>query len=109
MKITPVKTWACLAEARQLMCGCTSCNYWLSWQMYGVMCVAMTATPGRLVDHLENTKGFHLRGLKYLVMDEADRILNMDFQTEVSEQTRRDSLRVHSGFTRGGMRDILSP
>jgi len=25
------------------------------------------ATPGRLQDHLENTKGFSLRGLKYLV------------------------------------------
>lgn len=42
------------------------------------------ATPGRLIDHLENTKGFNLRALKYLVMDEADRILNMDFETEVS-------------------------
>lgn len=41
------------------------------------------ATPGRLVDHLENTKGFNLRSLRYLVMDEADRILNMDFETEV--------------------------
>lgn len=41
------------------------------------------ATPGRLVDHLENTKGFNLRALKYLVMDEADRILNMDFEQEV--------------------------
>ncbi|XP_064613945.1 probable ATP-dependent RNA helicase DDX47 isoform X3 [Liolophura sinensis] len=41
------------------------------------------ATPGRLVDHLENTKGFSLRSLKYLVMDEADRILNMDFEQEV--------------------------
>ena len=42
------------------------------------------ATPGRLVDHLENTKGFSLRSVKYLVMDEADRILNMDFGEEVS-------------------------
>lgn len=42
-----------------------------------------TATPGRLIDHMENTKGFSLRALKYLVMDEADRILNMDFETEV--------------------------
>ena len=25
------------------------------------------ATPGRLIDHLENTKGFSLRSLKYLV------------------------------------------
>ena len=27
----------------------------------------LLATPGRLVDHLENTKGFNLRSLKYLV------------------------------------------
>jgi ATP-dependent RNA helicase DDX47/RRP3 len=37
------------------------------------------ATPGRLIDHLENTKGFSLRNLKYLVLDEADRLLDMDF------------------------------
>ncbi|VDM97860.1 unnamed protein product [Thelazia callipaeda] len=45
----------------------------------------IVATPGRLVDHLENTKGFNLRALKYLVMDEADRILNMDFEVEVEK------------------------
>lgn len=45
----------------------------------------IVATPGRLVDHLENTKGFSLRALKYLVMDEADRILNMDFEQEVDK------------------------
>eukprot|EP00929_Paragymnodinium_shiwhaense_P045014 TRINITY_DN23053_c0_g1_i1.p1 TRINITY_DN23053_c0_g1~~TRINITY_DN23053_c0_g1_i1.p1 ORF type:complete len:515 (+),score=188.63 TRINITY_DN23053_c0_g1_i1:98-1642(+) len=39
----------------------------------------VVATPGRLVDHLENTKGFHLKSIKYLVMDEADRLLSMDF------------------------------
>merc|ERR1719359_1573413 len=39
----------------------------------------VVATPGRLVDHLENTKGFHLKTIKYLVMDEADRLLSMDF------------------------------
>lgn len=27
----------------------------------------LIATPGRLVDHLENTKGFNLRALKFLV------------------------------------------
>ncbi|XP_060562332.1 probable ATP-dependent RNA helicase DDX47 [Ruditapes philippinarum] len=45
----------------------------------------IVATPGRLVDHLENTKGFNLRSLKFLVMDEADRILNMDFEQEVDK------------------------
>lgn len=39
----------------------------------------IVATPGRLQDHLENTKGFSLRTLKYLVLDEADRLLDMDF------------------------------
>ena len=39
----------------------------------------IVATPGRLMDHLENTKGFSLRNLKYLVMDEADRLLDLDF------------------------------
>jgi len=45
----------------------------------------LTATPGRLVDHLINTKGFHLRKIKYLVMDEADRILSMDFEKEINQ------------------------
>ncbi|XP_011494983.1 PREDICTED: probable ATP-dependent RNA helicase DDX47 [Ceratosolen solmsi marchali] len=48
----------------------------------------IVATPGRLVDHLENTKGFNLRSLKFLVMDEADRILNMDFEVEVDKILR---------------------
>ncbi|KAK6531692.1 ribosomal RNA processing protein [Orbilia ellipsospora] len=39
----------------------------------------IVATPGRLLDHLENTKGFSLRSIKYLVMDEADRLLDLDF------------------------------
>lgn len=43
------------------------------------------ATPGRLVDHLEKTKGFNLSALKYLVLDEADRILNMDFEKEIDK------------------------
>ncbi|XP_036329747.1 probable ATP-dependent RNA helicase DDX47, partial [Rhagoletis pomonella] len=43
------------------------------------------ATPGRLLDHLENMKGFNLKAIKYLVMDEADRILNMDFEVELDK------------------------
>ncbi|GMF35301.1 unnamed protein product [Phytophthora lilii] len=43
------------------------------------------ATPGRLVDHLENTKGFSLRTMKFLVLDEADRMLSMDFEEEINQ------------------------
>jgi len=34
------------------------------------------ATPGRLVDHIHKTKGFHLNELRYLVLDECDRIMD---------------------------------
>ncbi|KAJ1729480.1 ribosomal RNA processing protein [Coemansia sp. Benny D160-2] len=45
----------------------------------------VVCTPGRLQDHLENTKGFSLRTLKYLVMDEADRLLDMDFGPKIDQ------------------------
>ena len=34
------------------------------------------ATPGRLVDHLEHTKGFEIGNLQFLIVDEADRTLD---------------------------------
>ena len=43
------------------------------------------ATPGRLVDHLSNTKGFHLRKLRFLILDEADRMLSLDFEEELNQ------------------------
>lgn len=43
----------------------------------------VVATPGRLVDHLQNTKGFSLRYTKCLILDEADRMLSMDFEKEL--------------------------
>lgn len=40
----------------------------------------VVATPGRLLDHLEQTPGFTLQHLRYLVIDEADRLLNQSYQ-----------------------------
>ncbi|XP_074306910.1 DEAD-box ATP-dependent RNA helicase 10-like [Silene latifolia] len=45
----------------------------------------VVATPGRLMDHLTNTKGFSLRTLKYLVLDEADRLLNKEFEKSLDD------------------------
>ncbi|KAK9452267.1 P-loop containing nucleoside triphosphate hydrolase protein [Limtongia smithiae] len=39
----------------------------------------IVTTPGRLVDHIQSTKGFTLQHLRYLVIDEADRLLNQSF------------------------------
>mmetsp|Transcript_11593 Transcript_11593/g.29623 ORF Transcript_11593/g.29623 Transcript_11593/m.29623 type:complete len:624 (+) Transcript_11593:158-2029(+) len=43
----------------------------------------LVATPGRLLDHLQNTKGFVFRNLACLVIDEADRILEIGFEKEM--------------------------
>ncbi|CED84413.1 atp-dependent rrna helicase rrp3 [Phaffia rhodozyma] len=53
----------------------------------------IVATPGRLVDHIESTTGFvkssagrpSLQDVKYLVLDEADRLLDMDFGPSITE------------------------
>ncbi|BGP58105.1 ATP-dependent RNA helicase dbp6 [Rhodotorula sphaerocarpa] len=39
----------------------------------------LIATPGRLMDHLKSTAGFSLQHLRYLVVDEADRLLTQSF------------------------------
>ncbi|KAL9040785.1 MAG: hypothetical protein Q9180_001701 [Flavoplaca navasiana] len=43
------------------------------------------ATPGRLLDHLQNTKGFVYKNIKALVIDEADRILEVGFEDEMRQ------------------------
>jgi ATP-dependent RNA helicase DDX18/HAS1 len=43
----------------------------------------LVATPGRLLDHLQNTKGFNTKNLKMLIIDEADRILEVGFEEEM--------------------------
>ncbi|KAL8704350.1 MAG: hypothetical protein Q9201_002501 [Fulgogasparrea decipioides] len=43
------------------------------------------ATPGRLLDHLQNTNGFVYKNIKALVIDEADRILEVGFEDEMRQ------------------------
>ena len=41
------------------------------------------ATPGRLLDHLQNSQGFVTRNLLVFCMDEADRILEIGFEDDL--------------------------
>ncbi|XP_021113378.1 ATP-dependent RNA helicase DDX51 isoform X2 [Heterocephalus glaber] len=49
----------------------------------GFRCLAdiVVATPGRLVDHINQTPGFSLQQLRFLVVDEADRMIDSMHQS----------------------------
>lgn len=48
----------------------------------------LVATPGRLLDHLQNTRRFLYKNLKCLIIDEADRILDIGFEEEMKQIIR---------------------
>ncbi|PKA54082.1 DEAD-box ATP-dependent RNA helicase 31 [Apostasia shenzhenica] len=56
-------------------------------RMHANPCQILVATPGRLRDHIENTPGFasRLLGVKVLVLDEADRLLDMGFRKDIEK------------------------
>ena len=45
----------------------------------------IVATPGRLLDHMENTKNFDYSKINMLIIDEADKILKIGFEEEIKE------------------------
>ena len=49
----------------------------------------IVATTGRLLDHVHNTKGFSLEDVEVLVLDEADRLIEMGFRDEVTNIVRQ--------------------
>lgn len=48
-------------------------------------CVILICTPGRLLYHLENTQALKLDNLKYMIFDEADRMLDLGFEREMNK------------------------
>ncbi|KAJ5165840.1 ATP-dependent RNA helicase dbp7 [Penicillium capsulatum] len=43
----------------------------------------LVATPGRLVDHLDNTQVLDVSNVRWLVLDEGDRLMDMGFEEEL--------------------------
>lgn len=52
-------------------------------QKLGKGVTIIVATPGRLLDHLNNTPEFLTKNLQCLIIDEADRILQIGFEEEL--------------------------
>ncbi|CXI66290.1 ATP-dependent RNA helicase HAS1, putative [Plasmodium berghei] len=49
----------------------------------------LIATPGRLLDHMQNTKEFNYKNLLCLIIDEADRLLQIGFEEEINLIVKR--------------------
>lgn len=45
----------------------------------------LVGTPGRLFDHLEHTSSLKLNEIRYVIMDEGDRLVDLGFEQTVSE------------------------
>ncbi|XP_029659402.1 probable ATP-dependent RNA helicase CG8611 [Formica exsecta] len=48
-------------------------------------CNILITTPGRLLDHIKHTKALRLNEVRYFVLDEADRMLDMGYEKDISE------------------------
>jgi ATP-dependent RNA helicase DDX31/DBP7 len=48
----------------------------------------LVASPGRLLDHLENTVSFKTDRLEWIVLDEGDRLLDMGFEKKIAQIIR---------------------
>jgi ATP-dependent RNA helicase DDX31/DBP7 len=59
----------------------------------------LVATPGRLVDHLDHTKVLDVSSVRWLILDEGDRLMDLGFEEDISkilttlDQRKRQSSR----------------
>ncbi|XP_069820165.1 ATP-dependent RNA helicase DDX51 [Dendropsophus ebraccatus] len=71
----------------------------------------LICTPGRLVDHIQKTEGFTLRHLRFLVIDEADRMIDtmsQDWLPQVTSAVYKVEPQDHGMLFTRKMADILT-
>lgn len=59
----------------------------------------VVATPGRMIDHLRNSQSVGLEDLAVLILDEADRLLELGFSAEIGELVFLVTLLISSPFS----------
>lgn len=72
----------------------------------------LICTPGRLVEHIRKTPGFTLDYVRWLVVDEADKLLAQDFQQWLDTVTEKLSItkpsaRDFPGSNKSGVRKVI--
>ncbi|XP_062938439.1 probable ATP-dependent RNA helicase DDX31 isoform X2 [Cynocephalus volans] len=74
----------------------------------------LISTPGRLVDHIKSTKNIHFSRIQWLVLDEADRILDLGFEKDLTvilnavnaECQKRQNVLLSATLTEAWLADI---
>ncbi|PIN10933.1 ATP-dependent RNA helicase [Handroanthus impetiginosus] len=61
----------------------------------------LVATPGRLLDHLKNTSSFLHTNLRWIIFDEADRILELGYGKDIEEILNCLGTRKHQSASKG--------
>ncbi|KAI1339995.1 P-loop containing nucleoside triphosphate hydrolase protein [Xylariaceae sp. FL0016] len=74
----------------------------------------LVCTPGRLVEHIKSTPGFDLTYVRWLVADEADKLLGQDFQQwldvvipELQSKASNNGARKHKQSNFSGVRKVI--
>jgi ATP-dependent RNA helicase DDX51/DBP6 len=73
----------------------------------------LICTPGRLVDHIKRTPGFTLDYVRWLVVDEADKLLAQTYQDWIStvmpllSKTEKPGAREFAGSNKCGVRKVI--
>ncbi|KAI0538056.1 DEAD/DEAH box helicase [Xylaria digitata] len=62
----------------------------------------LVATPGRLADHLDNTKVLDVGTVRWLVLDEGDRLMEMGFEDELKSIVSKIRMEELKGSSKDG-------
>jgi ATP-dependent RNA helicase DDX31/DBP7 len=60
----------------------------------------LVATPGRLADHLEHTEALDVSNVRWLVLDEGDRLMELGFEQEIQKIVGALNLRMRGNQVR---------
>ncbi|KAH7130532.1 ATP-dependent RNA helicase DBP7 [Dendryphion nanum] len=63
----------------------------------------LVATPGRLADHLEHTEALDVSNVRWLVLDEGDRLMELGFEEEIQKIVGQLNLRIRARNTIPGL------
>lgn len=58
----------------------------------------VVATPGRIIDHIHNSKSVGVEDLAVVILDEADRLLELGFRNDIEELVTAKLLSTNSCY-----------